>query len=136
IWKGLFLGRQNQMREARRTLSESYHLAIEHDAIRIANSAHCYLKLAGGRIRQGRRPPGVLTQRQDEVANLAARGMTDSEIANELGISAKTVGHHLEAVYEQLRVSRRDLIGGRRKQRSHHNGDFSVPGAPGAGSRS
>jgi DNA-binding CsgD family transcriptional regulator len=52
-----------------------------------------------------------LTRREIEVAEFASRGYTDSEIANQLGISQRTVESHLAHVYGKLGVtSRRALI--------------------------
>lgn len=39
-----------------------------------------------------------LTQRQAEVYKLLAEGLTEKEVANELGVSAKTVNAHKTAV--------------------------------------
>ncbi|MET7391251.1 LuxR C-terminal-related transcriptional regulator [Streptomyces sp. NPDC005529] len=51
-----------------------------------------------------------LTNREDSVARLAMRGMTNQEIAHELYISPKTVEYHLGKVYEKLDIhSRRQL---------------------------
>jgi len=52
-----------------------------------------------------------LTRREIEAARLAARGYTDAEIADDLGISDRTVESHLAHVYGKLGVtSRRVLI--------------------------
>lgn len=48
-----------------------------------------------------------LTPRQNEVAQLAARGATAREIATYLGIGTYTVKQHLAAVYERLHVGSR-----------------------------
>lgn len=48
-----------------------------------------------------------LTERQACVARLAALGLTNKEIGAALGLSRHTVGPHLTAIYERLRVSRR-----------------------------
>jgi DNA-binding CsgD family transcriptional regulator len=51
-----------------------------------------------------------LTAREREVAGLAARGLTDAEIADRLSLSRRTVETHLYRVYAKLGVSgRRDL---------------------------
>jgi DNA-binding CsgD family transcriptional regulator len=48
-----------------------------------------------------------LTPRQRGVMALVARGGTNAQIANRLQISEKTVGKHLEHVYEALGVGNR-----------------------------
>ena len=51
-----------------------------------------------------------LTRREAEVARLAARAMTDRQIAAELFVSARTVQSHLASVYRKLGIaSRGDL---------------------------
>lgn len=53
-------------------------------------------------------PPGsVLTHRQREVLALVAAGCSNHEVGDALGISARTVEHHLAAIYAALRVERR-----------------------------
>ena len=48
-----------------------------------------------------------LTEREQEVSICAAQGMTNKEIATQLGISAKTVKTHVEKVFWKLNVRRR-----------------------------
>ncbi|WP_395108683.1 LuxR C-terminal-related transcriptional regulator [Actinomadura sp. SCN-SB] len=48
-----------------------------------------------------------LTDRQRQIAQLAAQDLTDREIADRLEISVRTVGNHLATVYERLGVSGR-----------------------------
>ena len=43
-----------------------------------------------------------LTTRQKEIAILIAKGLSNREIANELGIVEGTVKNHVSAVYEAL----------------------------------
>jgi HD-GYP domain-containing protein (c-di-GMP phosphodiesterase class II) len=58
------------------------------------------------------RPPTVarpagLTEREVDVLRIIARGRTNREVAATLGISAKTVGHHIEHIYAKAGVSTR-----------------------------
>ena len=51
-----------------------------------------------------------LTQRELQIARLAAAGKTNHEIAKELGIGARTVEWNLTRVFRKLRIhSRADL---------------------------
>jgi DNA-binding NarL/FixJ family response regulator len=52
----------------------------------------------------------MLTVQELRVARLAATGSTNRTIAGQMFISPRTVGHHLEAVYQKLQMtSRREL---------------------------
>jgi DNA-binding NarL/FixJ family response regulator len=56
---------------------------------------------------QRRAWPADLTDREVEVVRLAARGLTDREIGEQLTISRKTVGHHVEHIYDKTGLSTR-----------------------------
>jgi DNA-binding CsgD family transcriptional regulator len=57
-----------------------------------------------------RRDDPMLTVQELRVARLAATGSTNRTIAGQMFISPRTVGHHLEAVYQKLQMtSRREL---------------------------
>jgi DNA-binding NarL/FixJ family response regulator len=49
----------------------------------------------------------VLTPRERDVALLAARGLSNRQIAGELGLSINTVSNHLKRVYGKLNVHSR-----------------------------
>lgn len=53
------------------------------------------------------RPFPALTSRELEVLELLARGLGNTEIAQRLGISDKTVGNNLSRIFLKLGVSRR-----------------------------
>ncbi|GLV47101.1 hypothetical protein TJA_02760 [Thermus sp. LT1-2-5] len=55
-------------------------------------------------------PFSHLTPREKEVAALAALGLTNEEIARELGISVKTVKAHLSLVFQKLGVRKRSQL--------------------------
>lgn len=56
-----------------------------------------------------RRPqtPGGLSDREVDVLDLAARGLTTKEIADRLCISPKTADHHIQHIYNKIGVSTR-----------------------------
>jgi putative nucleotidyltransferase with HDIG domain len=83
-------------------LAEAQAGCLDADAVRAVLSA------AGQRARAQRveRPAG-LTERELEVLRLAARGMTNREMGAQLSISPKTVGHHVQHIYDKIGVSTR-----------------------------
>lgn len=53
---------------------------------------------------------GVLTHQERQVAQLAARGLRNREIAEQLFISVRTVGAHLHSVYPKLGINGRHQL--------------------------
>ena len=51
--------------------------------------------------------PAGLTERDVDVLRLLARGRTNKHAASELGVAAKTVGHHVESIYAKAGVTTR-----------------------------
>ena len=51
-----------------------------------------------------------LTRKEQEVALMAARGMTKRDIADALSVSIRTVGNHINHLYAKLGVSTRDEL--------------------------
>jgi DNA-binding NarL/FixJ family response regulator len=62
--------------------------------------------VAGTTPRTGARPAG-LTERELQVLLALVRGGSNRQIAEGFGISAKTVGHHVQHVYEKAGVRSR-----------------------------
>jgi len=54
--------------------------------------------------------PGRLTRREQDVAVLVARGLSNSQIAATLVISARTVEKHVQHIMDKLGVSTRAQI--------------------------
>src|SRR5215213_4259560 len=57
--------------------------------------------------RMGKEPVGALSERETEVLVLAARGLSNHQIAQELNISEATVKRHLANVYHKIGVGSR-----------------------------
>jgi DNA-binding CsgD family transcriptional regulator len=58
----------------------------------------------------GTRAVEALTRREQEVALLAARGMSKREIADTLFLSARTIGNHINHIYSKLGISSREEL--------------------------
>jgi DNA-binding NarL/FixJ family response regulator len=73
-----------------------------------ADAVDAVLNAAGHRLRQRvRELPAGLTERELEVLLVLVRGESNQGIAEDLGISVKTVGHHVQHVYEKAGVRSR-----------------------------
>jgi DNA-binding CsgD family transcriptional regulator len=65
------------------------------------------LRAAGHAPKRRRTWPAGLTTREVEVLRLLARGFSHREIADQLVISRRTAGHHVEHIYAKIGVSNR-----------------------------
>ncbi|MEV4186056.1 helix-turn-helix transcriptional regulator, partial [Streptosporangium canum] len=81
------------------------------DLDRAAQLARLRGVIAPARHRGGPRGYGdTLSPRENEVAKLAATGMTNREIAKELFLSTKTVDKHLSAALRKLGLRSRAAL--------------------------
>ena len=73
-----------------------------------ATATDAVLSAAGHQVQRPRQStPGGLSKREIEVLRLMARGLSNPEIGEELVISKKTVGHHVQHIYNKIDVSTR-----------------------------
>jgi len=73
-----------------------------------AEAVDLVLGAAGQPSKQvARELPAGLTQRELEVLRVLVRGQSNQAIADDLGISARTVGHHIQHVYQKAGVRSR-----------------------------
>jgi DNA-binding CsgD family transcriptional regulator len=107
---GRFLRHTGEVREGRTLLRRALSVLEGTGAGRLIGVAQQELAGAGGRHRRSR-SPGLLTPREETVAQLAAKGLTNAQIARALYLSEKTVDHHLSRTYAKLGISsRRQLM--------------------------
>ena len=71
------------------------------------DAADAVLRAAGHPVKRRREWPGGLTKREIEVLRLLVRGLSNKEIAEQLVITRKTAGSHVEHIYTKLGVSNR-----------------------------
>ena len=98
-----------ERRAARAILRDAHDTAHACRATALCERARAELLLAGGRPR----PPagagaGALTPAERRVAEIAAAGATNREIARRLYLSPKTVEMHLRSAYRKLDLPGRD----------------------------
>jgi len=105
---GAALRRANRRADAREELAAGMELADRCGATALAARAHEELVACGARPRRLQRT-GVdaLTPSELRVAQLAASGLTNREIAQALFVTRKTVETHLAGVYRKLGVNDR-----------------------------
>jgi DNA-binding CsgD family transcriptional regulator len=109
---GSHLRRTGRPRDAREPLGRALEICERAGADRVARLARTELAATGGRRRRRDGDSSELTAQERRVAELAAQGMTNAQIAAALGLAPKTIGHYLERTYTKLGIrSRRELIG-------------------------
>ncbi|HWU21846.1 MAG TPA: helix-turn-helix transcriptional regulator, partial [Nocardioides sp.] len=97
-YSGTVLRRIRRIRDARVALTDALGGFTRLGAIRWAERTSSEIARLGGRTAR----PGSLTAAESRVAELAVRGLTNQEIADELVISARTVASHLSSAYAKL----------------------------------
>jgi DNA-binding CsgD family transcriptional regulator len=107
---GSALRRAGSRVQARTALDESLEIAERLGAAGVAATARTELAAAGGRPRD---PDGLaLTVSERRVAELAAQGHSNPEIAQALFVTRKTVETHLGHVYRKLDIGGRAELAG------------------------
>lgn len=107
---GAALRRANQRVAARQRLTQGHQLAQDAGAIALARRAATELRAAGGRT--ARRAPldDELTASERRVAELAAAGHSNPEIARMLHVSVKAIEWHLSQTYRKLNIRSRHQL--------------------------
>jgi DNA-binding CsgD family transcriptional regulator len=106
---GAALRRANRRAEAREPLRQGLDVAHRCGAIALADRARGELVATGARPRR-QLLTGLesLTPSERRVAQLAAQGLTNREIAQGLFVTARTIETHLTRVYQKLDITSRD----------------------------
>ncbi len=108
---GAALRRSRRRVDARPPLREALELARRCGAGALAKRAYDELSATGEHVRH-HTPIGVesLTPSQRRVAELAASGMTNRQVAQALFLTIKTIETHLAAAYDKLGIRSRQQL--------------------------
>jgi DNA-binding NarL/FixJ family response regulator len=110
---GAALRRANRRSQARDHLRRAVELATFCGALPLASRAESELLATGARPRRiALSGVDSLTPSERRVADLAAEGPTNREIAQALFVTPKTVEVHLSRVYRKLGISSRSQLAG------------------------
>jgi DNA-binding CsgD family transcriptional regulator len=106
------------LRERRRPEEAKVELQLALDmfetmgAVLFAERARAELVRSGGAATRGARDRSQLSQREAQIARLAASGATNAEIGSRMFLSPHTVDFHLRKVFKKLAIkSRKQLVG-------------------------
>ncbi|GGP77534.1 AAA family ATPase [Streptomyces melanogenes] len=106
--QGRQLAAAGERGRARDCLREAAELADGKGAVGMVNLAGQALRQSGARSPVvDRTGPGALTGSERRIAELAADGLTNTEIADLLHLARRTVETHLTSTYRKLRIRRR-----------------------------
>jgi len=105
---GRWLRRQRRSSESRSPLRESVTLFDALGAAAWSGRARQELRATGERV--GRRAPDLrdrLTAQELQIAQLAAEGLSNRQIAERLFLSPRTIGGHLYRIFPKLEITAR-----------------------------
>ena len=103
------LTRMNRFAEAVDAAANARTVAAQLESEPLAERADALLRMARGHVAVDE-PWRPLTAREFAVARLVSDGLTNGEIAAELGIAPKTASSHIEHILAKLGASRRAEI--------------------------
>ena len=112
---GEWLRRRSRRIDARRELRAAREMFDGVGAVAFTDRATRELAATGETLLKRASVAGTpteLTERESQIARLAAEGLSNREIGQQLFISHRTVGYHLAKVFSKLDVNNRALIRG------------------------
>jgi ATP/maltotriose-dependent transcriptional regulator MalT len=129
------LGSHHRRHGRRQAATELLERGLEHSitsgALVLEERARAELIAAGSRPRRRTQTDGeVLTPGERRVADLAAGGMTNREIAQALFVSLRTVETHLTHTYQKLGIDSRARLAGALVVAGASGRGRAVPGTP------
>ncbi|WP_165436300.1 helix-turn-helix transcriptional regulator [Amycolatopsis suaedae] len=104
---GTLLRRRGRPEDAVPHLRRAVELAARCAAKPLARMAADELRAAEGTLRPGRDTVHGLTKQETRIAGMAARGLTNRQIADALHLTRRTVELHLSGAYRKLGISGR-----------------------------
>jgi DNA-binding CsgD family transcriptional regulator len=108
---GATLRREGGGSEARETLRSGLDMAHRFEAWALADRAEEELRASGARPRRRvLKGPDSLTPAQRRVAEMAAKGLSNREVAQALFVTRRTVETHLTEAYSKLGIDSREEL--------------------------
>jgi DNA-binding CsgD family transcriptional regulator len=108
---GAALRRAGHRVDSRGPLREGYELAVTCGAEALAETARSELRASGIRVQRTEASGAdALTASERRIAQLAASGLSNPEIAQELFLTVKTIEMHLTRAYRKLDIRRRSEL--------------------------
>ena len=108
---GAWLRRGNRRADSRELLREALDVAYRAGAAPLAERAETELRAAGARPRRAvLTGADAMTASERRIAELAAAGLTNRQIAQALFITARTVEGHLTSIFRKLAIDSREHL--------------------------
>jgi DNA-binding NarL/FixJ family response regulator len=123
---GEWLRRERRPRDARAQLQTAHELFSEFGMEGFARRAAVELRATGGKLRKHQSEGRFgLTPQESRIAQLAAQGSPNQDIAAQMFISPSTVEYHLSTVYRKLGIRSRTQLANTWLQRKPRTEDSS-----------
>jgi ATP/maltotriose-dependent transcriptional regulator MalT len=112
---GSWLRRQQRVTQSREPLQAALPILQRLGAARWAKEARDELEASGARGEQDENTPvfNLLSVRETKIARLAAAGLSNKEIGQQLYLSPRTVSSHLYRIFPKLGISTRGQLAAR-----------------------